>query len=381
MSQPTLFEAETSSDPLPKAAKPAVAEPDYPTEPKQVDPINGHELTSWELSATESRWKCAVCGGVWKRPPEWRPCPKVMMYKWGKWPEHLLTKKQMGDAGFQTGGQLPAPAGGCYREKSPGGIMYLYDRGQGVPKKVLSDEQKAKNKAAMDAAKLCPRCKVGSRVWTHYEPRYRKGRQQGYWSEHGWWPYCQTCQSEIDDIERCKSVAAEFKRWMDADCLILDTETSSLEGEIIEIAVIDSKGNVLLNQRLNPKYPNEILTSGAYRIHGIHPRDLGLCPTFHELYPQLWPLLEGRLVVIFNKSFDVGMLQGDCWRWKLPKLKFKAECAMLEYSRYVGDWLDYHGDYRWQRLDGGDHSALGDCRAVLSMMREIIEKEAGNDPD
>ncbi|NJL65352.1 MAG: hypothetical protein HC903_30705 [Methylacidiphilales bacterium] len=50
-------------------------------------------------------------------------------------------------------------------------------------------------------------------------------------------------------------------------------------------------------------------------------------------------------------------------------------CAMHYYSQYVGEWNDYHGNYKWQKLPGGDHSALGDCHATL----KIIKQMAGMD--
>jgi DNA polymerase III subunit epsilon len=47
---------------------------------------------------------------------------------------------------------------------------------------------------------------------------------------------------------------------------------------------------------------------------------------------------------------------------------------MLWYSQWVGERNEYHGDYKWQRLPGGDHSALGDCKATL----EVIEAMAAD---
>jgi DNA polymerase-3 subunit epsilon len=41
------------------------------------------------------------------------------------------------------------------------------------------------------------------------------------------------------------------------------------------------------------------------------------------------------------------------------------------YAQFVGDWNEYHGNYKWQRLPGGDHSALGDCRATLAVLKEM----------
>jgi DNA polymerase-3 subunit epsilon len=48
-----------------------------------------------------------------------------------------------------------------------------------------------------------------------------------------------------------------------------------------------------------------------------------------------------------------------------------VHCAMQWYAQYVGEWHDYWGNYRWQRLPGGDHSALGDARATLSLLKRM----------
>jgi hypothetical protein len=39
------------------------------------------------------------------------------------------------------------------------------------------------------------------------------------------------------------------------------------------------------------------------------------------------------------------------------------------YSQFIGDWNDYYGSYCWQKLPGGDHSALGDCIATLEIIK------------
>lgn len=321
---------------------------------------NPHNLTLREIIPGQPEYHCEVCGRNWKKEPS-LGCPGVKVYQWKKWPDHLMTKTQLAVAGYQTGKALPKPSGAVFWSKMPDGILWLYDVGQAKKRTLLTPEEKADRKAKTRQTQLCPRCSAGLVVWG--------GRRH---------PYCIPCTDEIGDQKRRRAVAEEFQNWLDRDCLILDTETTSLEGEIIEIAVIDSKGNVLINQRLNPRHPEEILASGAYHVHGIHPNDLGLCMTFHELYPQLWSTLKGRLVVIFNRAFDRARLMDDCQRWGLPRFKFKSECAMLEYSRYVGDWSDYWDNYRYQSLPSRDHSALGDCRATLELMNNIIDKELGN---
>jgi DNA polymerase-3 subunit epsilon len=46
---------------------------------------------------------------------------------------------------------------------------------------------------------------------------------------------------------------------------------------------------------------------------------------------------------------------------------------MLKHAEWVGEWNDYHGSFRWQKLVGGDHSALGDCLATLETIRKMAE--------
>src|SRR5215467_13015853 len=64
-------------------------------------------------------------------------------------------------------------------------------------------------------------------------------------------------------------------------------------------------------------------------------------------------------------EFDQGMLAAARRRHGLPPLGVaRWSCAMEQYAAWYGDYSDVFGDYKYQRLPGGDHSAAGDCRAV-----------------
>lgn len=69
-----------------------------------------------QLVAKGNRFACMVCRGEWKREPI-TSCPGVKRYAWGAWPENLMTKKQLSDAGYQTGKKLPAPVGVVARQE------------------------------------------------------------------------------------------------------------------------------------------------------------------------------------------------------------------------------------------------------------------------
>lgn len=322
-------------------------------------------MTAHQLTQTESgSYRCAACQQSWKREPS-SDCPGVKVYGWGAWGEELLTKKQMNDAGFQTGKQLPTPAGVVRRDDSPGGWMWLYARDSGVPKKVVSEAQKAAlAKAAAKAREgwHCQRC----------------GYPLGYYSARG--NLCKGCQTE-DMIQSDHDAESEWALQVlrQPDTVILDTETTGLTAgynEIIQLAVIDLQGNVLIDTLIKPEHPERMFERGergrsAHDIHGISAEALADAPTFPEVHAKLLEILRGKIVLIYNKSFDVGMLKAMREQHQLPSLAAEAWVdVMLPYSAWCGEWSSYWGNYRWQPLGGG-HTALADCRAVLAVLHEM----------
>ncbi|HEX7766051.1 MAG TPA: 3'-5' exonuclease [Nitrospira sp.] len=330
---------------------------------------------SHQLETTEQGHRCTVCGQFWKKQPFLNlGCPGVKVYAWGKWPEHLLTKKQMSDAGFQTGKKLPPPAGLCWREKSPDGKMWLYDKHQGVPKKPLSDEARANLKAAAEkssAGWYCVRCGHS----TGYVDR--KGH---FHARHHSPPgLCDTC---IDH----ESAADWARELLTGEFLILDTETSGLSAgynEIVQIAVINQSGETLLDTYINPRHPERLLEKGengisASDINEITPDMLLDAPIWPDVYARLLEITAERKVVIYNAGFDEGMIAGDCERHSIQHHPLDADCAMRVYARFCGEWSRYYNDYRYQTLTGG-HTALSDCLACLDVIRGMAEQKGQSD--
>lgn len=174
------------------------------------------------------------------------------------------------------------------------------------------------------------------------------------------------------DYERVVKQAKEL--WERDNWVILDTETTGLyEAEICEIAIIDKNKSVLLNTRIKP---SQSIPKQATSIHGITNSAVANSPSFTDIYPQICKAIEGNTVIIYNSSFDLTILDYCCKLANLPLLKIDDECMMNLYSTFVGDWSDYHGNYKWQKLYGGDHSALGDCKATHDVFGEI----AGSSP-
>lgn len=178
-----------------------------------------------------------------------------------------------------------------------------------------------------------------------------------------------------DDFKIAQSWARELLTQMDV--VILDTETTGLDSgaEICQLAVINLSGDVLINTLVKPTRP---IPQQASRIHKITDQTVASAPTFADIYDVLRATLTGRRVVIYNVAFDVRMLKQSARPHQLelghPVLGAAGySCAMEWYAQWVGDWNDYHGNYRWQRLPGGDHTALGDCQATLAVIKQMAQ--------
>lgn len=178
-------------------------------------------------------------------------------------------------------------------------------------------------------------------------------------------------------IDQQKAVDWARKVLSNPHTLILDTETTGLDSDaqIVQIAVCDLAGNTRFNSLVKPTIP---IAAGATRIHGITDQAVADAPAWPVVAKQLTDLILGSSLIIYNADYDVRLIRQTFLAHQLTAepflaVPFQIECAMHWYSQWVGDWSDWHGNYRWQRLPGGDHSALGDCRATL----EVIKKMAG----
>jgi DNA polymerase-3 subunit epsilon len=156
--------------------------------------------------------------------------------------------------------------------------------------------------------------------------------------------------------------------------LILDTETTGLDistAEIVQLALLRPDGSTLLDTLIKPAGP---ISDGAARVHGLTAEKLKDAPSFAQVYLKLLEVLANDLVIVcYNVAYDRPILFNECARAGLPTPANRWECAKENYAEWYGEWKSYHQSYRWQKLPGGDHSAIGDCRAVLRLLKEMAE--------
>ena len=177
--------------------------------------------------------------------------------------------------------------------------------------------------------------------------------------------------------------AQTARDWLALNPLYLDTETTGLSGhdEVVQIAIIDSDGNVLLNALVNPRVP---IGAEAASVHGITSAMLGRAAVFDELLPAIQAVLNDRDVVIYNADFDVRMMAQSV-RDSILVMPCSVHCAMKLYAQYHGDWNPRHRSYRWQSLESaarrfgidasGAHDALADARITRQVLLALAKAD------
>lgn len=177
-----------------------------------------------------------------------------------------------------------------------------------------------------------------------------------------------------------------FKELIESgDYVILDTETTGLDdkAEICQIAIIDSSGNVLLDTLVKPTCP---IPEDASAVHGITDDMVKDAPGWADVASRVAEIINVRTVVIYNAGYDYRMLHQSSKAAGLDHWQDESiwQCAMLAYAEHYGDWNNYRGNYRWQRLTDAAfqtkaeiknaHNALGDCLMTLAVCKAMIAK-------
>jgi len=184
--------------------------------------------------------------------------------------------------------------------------------------------------------------------------------------------------------QRCANQAAA---WLDdPNSVVMDFETTGLDGYAVEVAITDMNGEELLSRRVNPGRVRVAARGGglddwvpitmhpkAEAVHGIRLDDLRDCPLFMDLVEL--DVLHGVNVVAYNAPFDRSVWLRETYRWRQDEDRMALDsppepkewrCAMRLYSEWVGG-----RDAPWMKLPGGDHTALGDCRATVAVLRRV----------
>jgi DNA polymerase III subunit epsilon len=193
---------------------------------------------------------------------------------------------------------------------------------------------------------------------------------------------CRNCREVwLKTESRAKAKTAIASLLDRDDILILDTETNSIgkNAEVIEVSVINTKGDVLLDSLVKPK--TMMMNPFAERVHGVSLKMLKDAPSWPDVFPSLATLADRRTILAWNAPFDAGMLEQTSAVWELQHPRWLFICAMRLYAKKRG--TKYRGLHK-SVVDEGlahllevydSHRALGDVKFVLEVLKATTKSE------
>jgi len=161
---------------------------------------------------------------------------------------------------------------------------------------------------------------------------------------------------------------------------VVDIETTGSTPQsagITEIAIVIHNGVEVTGKYVTLINPRHKIPPFIVNMTGISNEMVAAAPLFEEVAPQIYNLLNGRIFVAHNVSFDYSfvhyLLGRSGFQWSAPKL------CTIKLSRRVFPGLEKYGLGSLTRDLGirieGRHRAWGDAAATAQVLTMAIEKE------
>ncbi|MEN9532334.1 MAG: hypothetical protein RIQ83_1558 [Pseudomonadota bacterium] len=181
----------------------------------------------------------------------------------------------------------------------------------------------------------------------------------------------------------------QASEWL-LNCHILVAETTGLDdqAEIIEISIIDQQGQVVLDTLVKPQKP---IPADATATHGITNDMVASAPSWTEIHDEVCRIVGSKPLVIYNAYDNMRMMTQTAAQYGLEPVVAEAgvHCAMLTYAEFNGDWNEYKGSYRWQRLtsaaqqrgvviEGAANRGMADVKMTLGVIKAMAQQQAGS---
>lgn len=152
---------------------------------------------------------------------------------------------------------------------------------------------------------------------------------------------------------------------------VLDFETTGLDpaaDEVLQAAVIDENGNVLMNEFFCPQRVTQ--WTDAQKVNGISPADVCGLPPFESAAAKLREILENAdTVIAYNDAFERSFL--DAYGIESKKLSW-GEDPMITFANATGGTKRTLSlAAKFFNFDFDAHNALGDVTATLYIYQRM----------
>jgi DNA polymerase-3 subunit epsilon len=190
--------------------------------------------------------------------------------------------------------------------------------------------------------------------------------------------------SRIAELQRIISVISTTNapNPTESKTVVIDTETTGLDpiyDELLQISIIDSDGNDLFNSYVKPCAHS---WEKAERVNKISPDMVKNAPTIGKKIAEINEIMrKADKIIGYNTYFDIAFLENN--GVILPQ-NVEIVDVMKDFAPIYGEWSDYFGNYKWQKLitcadyygyDWGSdtaHDSLADCHATLFCYQSML---------
>lgn len=191
-----------------------------------------------------------------------------------------------------------------------------------------------------------------------------------------------------------KSILAMIiHKWLKSDYVVIDTETTGLgeDAEIIEIAIINMRGEVLLDTLVKPTKP---VPPEVTEINHITNEMVATAPSWRDVFPKVHAIIRMHKWLAWNSGFDARMLDQTCSYTEIYDNKSPGVASRITsrihtshidakavYNQWYGEFDEKHKAFKRQSLATaaarhgvsveGAHRALADCKMVLAVLQKV----------
>jgi exodeoxyribonuclease X len=145
--------------------------------------------------------------------------------------------------------------------------------------------------------------------------------------------------------------------------LFLDTETTSKEGRLIQIAYRSSEYDWFFNKLFRPPVPIEIEAMAVHHITEEMVKDSELFVE-SESKENLQAVLDTHILVCHNVAFDSAVLEREGLTVGQKICTVKVAQTLFDFPQYKLQYLRYALNLK---VDGEAHSAGGDLKVLIAL--------------
>lgn len=162
-----------------------------------------------------------------------------------------------------------------------------------------------------------------------------------------------------------------------ANHMYIDFETTGLDGFIVQVGMVTH--GFLWQATIDPCVPVE---QGAFDVHGLPDEYLSDMENLPRYIEQMADFSEFLTFVAYRASFERKILSNEADRAGWESDTGRAIQSMLnqpwiDLAQVYAEWMAVYkddGSLKYWKLNG-DHSALGDCLAMIELAEHIATTE------